>query len=118
MPKIINGKAIIIEYSLQSGNKAIHNGTVMLAICGGYAQAFQMLLDRAGIENYTVSGVSSGEYHMWNYVLFDGKWYYCDPTADRGGMENHFMLTAEELNAVGTYSWDETFLEKITRDTR
>lgn len=89
-----------------------------LAICGGYAQAFQMLLDRAGIENYTVSGVSSGEYHMWNYVLLDGEWYYCDPTADRGGMENHFMLTTEELNAVGTYSWDETFLEKITRNTR
>ena len=30
---IINGKAIIIEYSLQSGNKAIHNGIFFNISC-------------------------------------------------------------------------------------
>lgn len=84
-----------------------------LAICGGYAQAVETLLDMSGIENYTVSGVSKGENHMWNYVVLDGVGYYCDPTADRGGMSNHFMLSADELSALGGYSWDHEFLERI-----
>ena len=77
-----------------------------LAICGGYAQAYQTLLDLAGIENYTVSGVSQGEYHMWNYVIIDGTGYYCDPTAQRGGGDSRFLKTAEELDAIGGYEWD------------
>lgn len=85
-----------------------------LAICGGYAQAFQTLLDLIGVENYTVSGVSQGEYHMWNYVVVDGVGYYCDPTSDRGGMRNHYMLTVEELAADGGYSWDHEFLTRIS----
>lgn len=84
-----------------------------LAVCGGYAHAFEMLLDMAGIENYTVSGVSSGEYHAWNYVVLDGEGYYCDPTADRGGMAAHFMKTADELAALGQYSWSEDFYPKL-----
>lgn len=85
-----------------------------LAICGGYAQAFQTLLDMAGIKNYTVSGMSNSENHMWNYVVLDGTGYYCDPTADRGGMLNHFMLTADELKVKGKYSWDHEFMLKIS----
>ena len=77
-----------------------------LAICGGYAQAFEMLLTMLGVENYTVSGMYSGEHHMWNYVVLDGVGYYCDPTADRGGISNHFMLTEDELTARGKYSWN------------
>ena len=77
-----------------------------LAICGGYAQAYQTLLDLAGIENYTVSGVSQGEYHMWNYVIIDGTGYYCDPTAQRGGGDSRFLKTAEELDTIGGYEWD------------
>lgn len=85
-----------------------------LAICGGYAQAFQTLLDMAGIENYTVAGVSNREYHMWNYVVLDGVGYYCDPTADRGGMRRHFMLSEKELNELGGYTWNAAFLAKIS----
>ena len=85
-----------------------------LAICGGYAQAFEMLLDSIGVENYTVSGIYRNEYHMWNYVVLDGVGYYCDPTSDRGGMSNHFMLTVEQLTADGDYSWDHEFLQKIS----
>lgn len=85
-----------------------------LAICGGYAQAFQTLLDMAGIENYTVSGVSSGEYHMWNYVVIDGVGYYCDPTADRGGARRHFMLRETAFSEQGSYTWDPEILAKIS----
>jgi len=86
-----------------------------LAICGGYAQAFETLLTMSGIENYTVSGTSKDEYHMWNYVVLDGVGYYCDPTVDRGGMRNHFMLSAEDLTTLGGYSWDHDFLIRISQ---
>lgn len=85
-----------------------------LAICGGYSHALEMLLDLCGIENYTVSGSSQGEYHAWNYVILDGVGYYCDPTADRGGMKNHFLLTADELTEHGGYSWDRNFYTEIS----
>lgn len=84
-----------------------------LAICGGYSHAFETMLDICGIENYTVSGVSQGEYHAWNYVIIDGQGYYCDPTADRGGATRHFMLTADELSELGGYTWDADFYENL-----
>ncbi len=86
-----------------------------LAICGGYSHALEMLLDVCGIENYTVSGISGGEYHAWNYVILDGTGYYCDPTADRGGMNGHFLLTADELENMGGYEWDADFYRKLCR---
>lgn len=84
-----------------------------LAICGGYAHALETLLDMCGIENATVSGTSKGEYHAWNYVVLDGQGYYCDPTADRHGMRNHFLLTAEELEGLGGYDWDSGFYARL-----
>ena len=86
-----------------------------LAVCGGYSHALETLLDLCGIENYTVSGVSKGEYHAWNYVVLDGEGYYCDPTADRGGMRGRFLLTEEELEALGGYEWDAEFYGKLRR---
>ncbi len=91
---------------------ALQNGT---AICGGYSHAFEMLLTMSGIENYTVSGTYNGEHHMWNYLVLDGTGYYCDATADRGGMNRHFMLTEEELDACGGYSWDKEFFKAIPK---
>lgn len=86
-----------------------------LAVCGGYSHALETLLDMCGIENYTVSGASNGEYHAWNYVVLDDEGYYCDPTADRGGMSRHFLLTAEELESLGGYIWDADFYPAISR---
>lgn len=91
---------------------ALQNGT---AICGGYAHTLEMLLTMLGVENYTVSGICNGENHMWNYLVLDGTGYYCDPTADRGGMSRHFMLTEEELEAYGGYSWNKAFYKAIQK---
>lgn len=84
-----------------------------LAICGGYAHALETMLDMCGIKNSTVSGTSKGEYHAWNYVVLDGQGYYCDPTADRHGLRNHFLLTAEELEGMGGYIWDSAFYSRL-----
>ncbi len=49
------------------------------------------------------------------YVILDGTGYYCDPTADRGGMNGHFLLTADELENMGGYEWDADFYRKLCR---
>lgn len=55
-------------------------------VCEGYARAFKVLCDRAGIPCVLVDGkaknqaTSGGEDHMWNYVQVDGAWYAVDVT--------------------------------------
>lgn len=62
------------------------------AICEGYSRAMQMLLDRAGIENYLVVGdgktEDGTEAHMWNIVEIDGANYHLDTTWNDTGAEN------------------------------
>lgn len=60
------------------------------AVCEGYAKAFKILCDRAGIPSVIVAGHGvtrmtgpEGENHMWNYVrMEDGQWYAVDVTWD------------------------------------
>ncbi len=55
------------------------------AVCQGYAHAFKLLCDKAGIENILVSGSVGEESHMWNLVKADnGRWYAVDVTWDDG----------------------------------
>lgn len=53
-----------------------------IAVCEGYAEAFQYLLHRAGIWSYLVIGSSRGVGHEWNMVRIDGKYYHVDLTWD------------------------------------
>lgn len=57
------------------------NGT---GICLGYATAFQLLMDLAGVECITVVGASANSTldHAWNMVRLEGEWYCVDPTWD------------------------------------
>ena len=50
------------------------------AVCEGYAEALQCLLQRAGIQSVQVYGESKGENHAWNMVLIEGKYYLVDLT--------------------------------------
>ena len=51
-------------------------------VCEGYARAFKMLCDKAGIPCALISGDGGGA-HMWNAVkMDDGKWYGVDVTWD------------------------------------
>lgn len=58
------------------------------ALCEGYARAFAMLCNKAGIENCFALGkiYSSAskqmEHHMWNMVKVKGDWYHMDLTND------------------------------------
>ena len=53
-----------------------------LAVCQGYAYAFELLCDLAGLECDYVTGTAGGGGHAWNQVKVDGKWYNIDVTWD------------------------------------
>lgn len=71
------------------------------AICGGYADAMKLFLDRFGIENYKIAS----ENHIWNLVKIDNQWLHLDltwddPITDTGEdvLEySYFLITTEEL---------------------
>lgn len=50
------------------------------AVCQGYALAYKLLLNKAGIESGVVTSEAMG--HEWNYIKLDGKYYYVDVTWD------------------------------------
>ena len=79
------------------------------AVCEGYAQMFQLLLNAAGVENIFVVGgagpdVSNLEAHAWNMVkLEDGAWYWCDLTWDDMpsrylGVGHQFFCVTDDQN--------------------
>ena len=58
------------------------------AVCEGYAEAFQYLLQQVGIQSFLMTGVSTvprtdtSVGHTWNAVKIDGKFYHVDLTWD------------------------------------
>ena len=95
------------EYALDGdGNPIADEDTVslagamlnQLAICEGYALAFNYLCDQMGISSYII--VSTELNHAWNMVELDGEWYYVDATwSDTSDI--YFLL-------LGSQSFNET----------
>ncbi|MDE5738473.1 MAG: hypothetical protein K2H93_08920, partial [Oscillospiraceae bacterium] len=52
------------------------------AVCQGYAQAFQMLMNALNIECGICSGSAKNEPHVWNYILLNQNYYWVDVTWD------------------------------------
>lgn len=75
-------------YRLQTGTipKISHKaeGALMkkIAVCDGYAHAFQMIMNKLKIPCKFVVGRSQGVGHAWNMVKLAGKWYHVDVTFD------------------------------------
>lgn len=72
----------LTDYCLVSG----------LAVCQGYADAFQSMCCACGIECYLVIGYYNNEYHVWNMVNIDGSNYYVDVVGN-DSMPNYCLLT-------------------------
>lgn len=53
-----------------------------VAVCEGYARAFQMLMNGIGVHCVGIVGKSENQMHMWNAVLLDEDWYHIDVTWD------------------------------------
>ena len=72
-----------------------------LGTCNGYSDAFGIIMNALGIENYKISNSK----HVWNYVKIDNKWYHIDltwddPVTNNGSnllLHNFFLITTDEL---------------------
>lgn len=49
-------------------------------VCQAYALLAYRLLEKAGFENYFITGNANGIAHAWNLVQLDGEWYHYDTT--------------------------------------
>ncbi|MBR3210604.1 MAG: transglutaminase domain-containing protein [Bacilli bacterium] len=91
------------EYDYYKGPSNQYIDTVILdgrGVCGGFASTSQILFQNIGIKSYLVisDGVAS-DYHAWNYVEYEGKYYTFDSTFAAGskktdsdyygGLESH-----------------------------
>lgn len=77
-----------------------------VAVCNGYARAYQHLLIKAGIPAWYVRGTSRNPTtntpigHAWNLVKLDGQWYYTDVTWDDQGANTfyaYFNIPTQQL---------------------
>ena len=76
------------------------------AVCDGYTQALQYLLQRVGIQSFMVTGAGNGNGHAWNIVRIDGKYYNVDLTWDDQESDTfhaYFNLTDERIKEDHTF---------------
>lgn len=67
------------------------------AVCEGYAKAFQLLLNAAGIDCVYVVGRASGNGHAWNQVYIGEQWYNVDITwNDTGNKGSHKYFNVKD----------------------
>lgn len=69
-----------------------------VAVCDGYAHAFQMIMSRLNIPCKFVVGRSQGVGHGWNMVKLGGKWYHVDVTFDDPIVNNSNTNTTPRYN--------------------
>ena len=91
------------------------------AVCEGIARAYQLLMNRAGVECRTIYGAANEDClviklskvldsnlnHAWNIIKINGEWRHVDVTWDlpfwyrnfilRGGKYGYFLLTNKEI---------------------
>lgn len=87
-----------------------------MAVCEGYAKAFKLLMDIAGIECIIVTGTvgESNTPHAWNMVKLDNEWYHIDVTYDDPYPETkqvvylYFGITDEIIEKDHTWNINTT----------
>lgn len=93
--------------TVYSAYGALVNGR---AVCEGYARAFKLLCQYAGIECILVTGESKGVGHMWNMVKLEGNWYHVDVTWDDLRAEpHHTYLNLTEIDILADHDIDATY---------
>lgn len=87
-------------YSMNSSSPYTAYGALVEggAVCEGYAKAMQLLLQRAGIRSFLMTGKveTGGEIggHMWNVVTIGGENYHLDVTWDASRSEEGLIQHA------------------------
>lgn len=77
-------------------------------VCQSYALAYQMLLDKVGIESLYISGTANGGNHGWNLVKLGDAWYHVDCTWDdpgTGGSEQRSYFCLSDAQMAKDHEW-------------
>lgn len=88
------------------------------AVCMGYARAYQLLCEAAGLRCFLV--ISEEMNHAWNGVLLaDGTLRfvdctYDDPVPDRPGEASDEFLLLDAAALRRTHRWDEAFYTELS----
>ncbi len=83
------------------------------AVCEGYAEAYQLLMDIAGIECIYVAG-EANEPHAWNMLCIDGSYYHVDTTWDdplstdavQRLLHDYFLISDTQMSQ--THTWERS----------
>lgn len=98
-----------------------------LAVCQGYAEAYDYLLEKVGIDSILCS--SDALKHAWNIVYIDGKPYHVDVTWDDPVYENptqkpagyvshkNFLLSSDALKGTDHVAKNEDDSEIVDYNT-
>jgi hypothetical protein len=89
-------------------------------VCQGYAEAFQLLLNKVGIKSIVVSSYEMN--HAWNIVTIDGQNYHVDvtwddPVPDRKDITRYkyFNMSDETMqDANHNHTWDTSLYPTCT----
>ena len=100
------------------------------SVCSGYTAAFEYLMHLIGVECGKTTGFSlkNGQSHAWNYVRYDGDYYWVDVTWDdplyesgeysASDTENifhsYFFITTEELERSHVITDNNIFVPECT----
>ena len=82
------------------------------AACDGYAEAFALLMESAGIPAMIITGVGAdadghAENHAWNLVRLSGAWYHIDCTwDDTDAQPSHTYFLCNDDAMRLTHIWD------------
>lgn len=89
------------------------------AACEGYAKSAKYLLEKAGIECYTVVGKArnkngESENHMWNIVGIGGGYYHLDltwddPSGEKETLSHTYMNLTEQEIMLDHFDFDSEF---------
>ena len=89
-----------------------------VAVCQGYAYAFELLCELAGIECELVTGTANGGGHAWNQVKVDGKWYNIDLTWDDPIYYYNGVLTPILVYDYFLISDEQMYLDHVANDAQ
>ncbi|MDD2627383.1 MAG: hypothetical protein PHR25_00580 [Clostridia bacterium] len=91
------------------------------AVCDGITKAYQIILDKLGIESVFVTGITEGIAHAWCKVKIDGEYYNVDVTSakalskDSGDnsliIHSYFNITDKEILKTHTIDHKEKLPE-------
>jgi len=89
-------------------------------VCVGYAGAFKLLADKAGLQSIVITGGLNNLNHAWNKVYINGDWVHVDVTNNYKNMGVPYYLYegndefANKLGyLVGTDYWTDAEINQL-----